>query len=239
MTQSPRAERRRSQRQKKRDQPRLSNQARILIAIGIVLAVGAGVVLLLSSRPSSPAAGSQSGQSPDPLVLMRDDSPRLGPENAPVTVVEFLDFECEACGAMYPVVERVRREYGDRMSLVVRYLSLHRNSTLAARAAEAAGRQGKYEAMYSMLFQNQQAWGGKPEPPTELFLEYARSLGLDMEQFPRDMQDPALEAKVNRDRADATAAGVRGTPTFFVNGTLVGSVMTYAQLKAAIDAALR
>jgi protein-disulfide isomerase len=175
----------------------------------------------------------------NPAILVREDSYRQGSPDAKVTLVEFLDPECEACRAVYPTVERIRKEYGDRIQFVIRYFPLHRNSVLAVQAIEAAGRQGKYEAMYSTLFENQPAWGEKSEPQTQLFLEYARSIGLDMEQFQRDLRDTSFADKANRDKADGTAAGVRGTPTSFINGTNAGNVMSYDQFKSKIDAALR
>ena len=225
---------------KKQQSKAPSRELKVLGGLGAILAVIAAGVLLLgggSSTPDgdvdSPAVATGGGE------LVRDDSYRLDAPGATVTLVEFLDPECEACGAMYPVVSRILAEYEGRLTFVVRYFPLHNNSVLAAKAYEAAGRQGKYWEMYAILFQNQEAWGEKREPQTNLFVQYAQTLGLDVTRFRSDLNDPALEAKVNRDRADGTALGVRGTPTFFINGQLAGSVMTYQDLKAKIDAALR
>lgn len=229
----------RAKRSNRRSQRGLSNEAKVLLGIGLTLAIGAVVFFVLVVPSSSPAPVGRSGEPRNAAILVREDSYRQGPPDAKVTLVEFLDPECEACRVMYPVVERIRREYGDRILFVVRYFPLHRNSVLAVKATEAAGRQGKYEAMYSTLFENQPAWGEKSEPQTQLFLGYARSIGLDMDQFQRDLNDTTIEDKVNRDRDDGVAVGVRGTPTFFVNGTIVGNVMPYEQLKSKIDAALK
>ena len=236
MSRSESTKARRANRGKGRSRKRLSTEAKTLLIIGVVLAVGAALFLALTA-PSSPSAAS--GQPQSAALLVREDSYRQGPSDARVTLVEFLDPECEACRAMYPTVERIRQEYGNRIRFVVRYFPLHKNSVLAAKATEAAGRQGKYEAMYSMLFENQQTWGEKSEPQTQLFLEYAGSIGLDMERFQRDLDDAALDAKINRDKADGISAGVKGTPTFFVNGVNAGSVMSYEQMKSRLDAALR
>ncbi|MCC7369638.1 MAG: thioredoxin domain-containing protein [Chloroflexi bacterium] len=227
---------RRSARAQKRKQRGLSTEAITLIVIGVALAVVAGLFLLFSGSSGSSASATKSQGAG---VLVRDDSIRFGPPDAKVTIVEFLDYECEACAAMHPTFERIRKEYGDRVTTVIRYFPLHKNSVLAFKAAEAAGRQGKYEAMYAMLFEQQRVWGEKNEPQTEVFVDFARRLGLDVEQFRRDLGDPTIDEKIGRDRADAMAAGVRGTPTFFINGVQAGNVMPYDQMKSKIEAALR
>ncbi|QOC92811.1 DsbA family protein [Micromonospora craniellae] len=182
-----------------------------------------------------------SGQPVDPAVLVRDDSHRLTTAaDGKVTLVEFLDFECEACGAVYPAVSELLDTYQDRITFVVRYFPIpsHPNAELAARAAEAAANQGRFAEMYTVLFENQEAWGRQRAPQTETFVGYARTLGLDVETFQRDLDDPATAARVARDRADGETAGVQGTPTFFLNGRQLTEVRTQADMSAAIDAAL-
>lgn len=171
-------------------------------------------------------------------LLVRADSPTRGPENAPVTLVEFLDPECEACRASYPGVEQLLKEYEGRVRFVVRYYAGHSNSALAIAATEAAGEQGKYWEMQSLLFENQLKWGEQRTPQTELFIGYARALNLDINRFTASLQNPAYQAKANRDTEDARTLGVRGTPTFFVNGQMVSGV-SKASVKALIDKALK
>lgn len=227
---------RRSSRPRQRKRGGLSTEAKALIYIALGLAFVAALFFAIV-RPSM-SATPRAGQAQRAEMLVREDSFRWGPPDAKVTLVEFLDYECPSCAAMYPAVERIRQEYGDRIQVVIRYFPLHGNSVLAAKAAEAAGRQGKYEAMYAMLFEQQRAWGGKSTPPTEIFVEYASRLGLNIEQFRRDLADTSVDEKVRRDEADAVGVGVNGTPTFFVNGVSVGTG-SYEQLKTRIDAALR
>jgi protein-disulfide isomerase len=140
-----------------------------------------------------------------------------------VTVVEFLDFECEACGAFYPVVEELRKMYDGEMTYVVRYFPLpgHINSTNAAVAAEAAAQQGQFEAMYHRLFQTQAAWGEGQESRADLFREYAADLGLDMAAYDAAVADPGALERVRSDLAEGQALGVRSTPSFFVDGAPV------------------
>ena len=91
--------------------------------------------------------------------LVRPDSPTLGPANAPVTIVEFYDPECEACAAFAPIVKKIYNEYGGKVRLVMRYMPLHPNSITAATFIEAAGEQGKYWQAQELLFQKQSEWG--------------------------------------------------------------------------------
>lgn len=150
--------------------------------------------------------------------LVREDSPRLSEGSSDVVFVEYLDFECEACLSLYPTVEELRAEYGDRVTFVVRYLPLHGNSVEAAQAAEAAKEQGEFEAMYKALFDNATEWGHQETYQRELFFSYAEEIGLDMERFEQVYDDPATTQRIEQSAADAEALGVTGTPTFFVDG---------------------
>lgn len=218
-----------------------SREGKTIALFAAVFLVASVVLLAMTMTSSSPEPddiGGGPGSQDSAPVLVRDDSWKKEAPDSQVTLVEFLDPECEACRAMYPVVQRLLDEYEGRITFVVRYFPLHRNSVGAAVAAEAAGLQGKYWDMYSMLFENQPEWGEKSSPQTEVFVSYANSLGLDVQRFRQDLQNPAFVEKVERDRDDGVAAGVRGTPTFFVNGTLIGNVMGYEELRAKLDAAL-
>lgn len=168
---------------------------------------------------------------------MRADSPILGQSDAPVTLVEFLDPECESCRAAHPVVKELLEAYPDELRLVVRYFPLHGNSVLAALATEAAGEQGKYEEMQAVLFERQTEWGEQKSSQEDRFVAYAEELGLDRERFLAALRDPKYIEKVERDRADGIALGVRGTPTFFVNGDLIAQP-GFDPIKSAIEQAL-
>lgn len=173
----------------------------------------------------------------DPALLVRPDSPSQGPRDAPVTLVEFFDPECEACRAMHPIVARVLAEHPGRIRLVLRYVPLHANSALAVAALEAAGEQGRYWEMLEVLLAQQPVWGSHEAPRPDLIPEYARQIGLDMEAFLPSYQGIKHRAKLERDRADAERLGVRGTPTLFVNGRQLER-LGYEPLKAAVEAAL-
>lgn len=169
-----------------------------------------------------------------PSTLVRPHSHSLGPQNATVTVVEFMDPECESCREIYPAVKQLLEEYRGRVRLVVRIMPFHQNSVYAASALEAAAQQGRYWEMLETLFANQPQWGDHHHPKPELIPEFARQLGLDMNAFTRALNDPANRERLEMDRADGRALGVSGTPTFFVNGRPLER-LGYEPLKQLIE----
>ncbi|MFE3248673.1 DsbA family protein [Streptomyces sp. NPDC059209] len=208
----------------------------VAAALLAVLAVGFGVVLALSAGgPSSGAVNAEPATDAQPV---RASSHRLTePERSELTVVEFLDFECEGCGAMYPVVERLREEYQDRVTFVARYFPMpgHRNSETAALAVEAAARQGEFEAMYGKLFDTQPQWGEAKESKAALFRGYAEELGLDMGKFDSAVDDPATAERVRTDQRDGLGLGVQGTPTFVVDGAVIPTPGSYDAFRELIE----
>jgi len=173
-------------------------------------------------------------------TVLRADSHRLDiAKDGKVTLVEFLDFECEACGAAYPSIEQLRKTYEGRVTFVARYFPLpgHRNSRNAAHAVESAARQGKFEQMYQRMFETQAEWGESQASKAQLFRTYAEELGLDMEEYDRDVDSSTVAKRVEADFADGQEAGVSGTPTFFLNGERVES-SSVADLTEAIETAL-
>jgi protein-disulfide isomerase len=137
-----------------------------------------------------------------------------GPDEAPVTLVEYGDFECPYCGRAEPVVRELLADYGD-LRYVWRHLPLtdvHPHAQLAAEGAEAAAGQGKFWPMHDQLLDHQGALTGKD------LIRYAGELGLDIDRFTRDLRNHAGQAKIAADVDSADLSGVSGTPTFFVNG---------------------
>lgn len=223
--------------------PSLLSRFLILAAIGIPVAVlvvlgisalGNNGQAVATSTPTASAAPVPIGAA----VLVREDSPTLGPADAPVTLVEFLDPECESCRAFYPIVKQVMADYDGQVRLVVRYIPGHANSALAAIALEAAREQdeAKYWEMLELLFERQPEWGELQEPQPQAFLSAAADVGLDTDAIQAAM-DAGDTSMVERDLADALAVDVRGTPTFFVNGERVTDLSPEG-LRAAVDAAL-
>ena len=208
----------------------------IKISLGLI----AAALLALVAAAAFAGDDTEAASTPDARAerLVRPDSQRLSEaKDGKVTFVEFLDFECEACGAAYPAVEQLRDQYGDRITFVVRYMPLHFNSEAASRAAEAAADQGKFEEMYDRLFQTQAQWGEQRTSMKDVFFGFAEDLGLDMARFRAVYDDPATIERVRRDKEDGQALGVTGTPTFFLNGDEV-EVASFDELLQMIDAAL-
>lgn len=211
----------------------MSQETKVVVGImGICLLVFAGIIFHANRQEKKRM---DNGAVPDQSVLVREDSWKIEAPGSRATLVEFLDFECEACRAAYPAVKRILSEYEGRIAFVVRNFPLHKNSVLAAKSAEAAGEQGKFWEMYAKLFENQQEWGEKQDPQTELFRKYAREIGLDIVAFDAVVGSAKYEDKIARDKNDGMLVGVQGTPTFYLNGRIVRGVPSYADLKQLID----
>lgn len=204
-----------------------------MIAVA-VLALVAFLVIAPSGDDSEPEANPAGGDTT--ALLVRDDSPRLSDGDEAV-FVEFLDFECEGCIAVYPAIEDLRERYGDRVTFVVRHMPLHNNSINAALAAEAAAEQGKFEVMYQRLFETAEEWGHKETSQRETFFGYAQALGLNMQRFTAAYDDPATLERIEQSRRDGQALGVTGTPTFFLDGEKLRP-QSLTDLEEAFDAAL-
>jgi protein-disulfide isomerase len=204
-----------------------------LIVIVVAIAVAAGAAIFMSreeaaSSPSESAAAPQSftGTSlptGDPNVLPAASAQgghQLGNPTAPVTLVEFGDYQCPSCGGFHPVVKELMRREGDNLKFEFHHfplIQIHANALPASKAAEAAGEQGKYWEMNDLLFAYQTRWSAAPNVEQE-FSAYAAQLGLDVNKFMQAYRSPEVESRVLQDVQRGQAAQVDGTPTFFVNG---------------------
>ena len=161
-----------------------------------------------------------------------DDDPSRGDVNAPVTVVEFTDFQCPACAAMHPVLEEVIKSYGNKVRFVVRDFPLtqHENARKAAEAANAAHAQGKFFEYMAVLFKNQKAL----DVPS--LKKYATELGLDRTRFDAALDRGVYAAEVQKDIEDGEMYGIGSTPTIFINGVQLRA-LSVEGLREAIDRA--
>lgn len=169
--------------------------------------------------------------------LVKSTSPWIGVENAKVVVVEFLDPECSACAAQFPMVKGIVSDYKNKIKFVVRYMLFHKSAKVAAIATEAAGRQGKYWEMQAQLFFRKD-WTMSDVPRFDIFEDIAKNLGLNINQFKTDSKDPVLEQKVLADYEEGKAIGISATPTIFVNGLPVDE-LSYENLKSRIEEELK
>lgn len=210
------------------------------IVLATLLILGGGIWL---ANKSGSGAGTLGSAVSDVAKLLREDRPTIGPTDARVTIVEFADFQCPACGAAHPVLKRLVEAYPQDIKLVFRHFpltELHQNALAVAEAAEAARVQGKFWEMYDQLFAEQSAWEDlSSDEALRSFEQYAQTLGLDVERFKREVSEHTHQARAQEDRADGTSLGVRGTPTFFINNKLYTGQVTFNALKTIIDAELK
>lgn len=166
-----------------------------------------------------------------------------GGASAPVTLIEYSDFQCPACSAFQPIIENVLATYGDNVQFAYRHFPLytiHANAEKAAQASEAAAMQGKFWEMHDLLFDRQADWESLVDT-TAMFVAYADLLELDTEQFSRDLASDAVRDRVKTDVNSGNAAGINSTPTFYLNGSAVSFPKGQSPdvyLKAQIDAIL-
>ena len=155
-----------------------------------------------------------------------------GPLDAPVTLLEYGDYECPYCGAAHAVVTAVCEAMGDQLQFVFRHFPLttvHPHAELAAEAAEAAGAQRKFWAMHDTLYENQQ----QLDPPA--LAAYAEAIGLELTRFISDLQAHVHQPKVAEDFMSGVRGGVNGTPSFFINGRFFSGALSYEKLREIVE----
>ncbi|MGH7499079.1 MAG: DsbA family protein [Gemmatimonadales bacterium] len=160
-----------------------------------------------------------------------DEDHALGPAGARVTLVEYGDFECPSCGAMYPVLAQVRRAFGPNLRFVFRHFPLrdsHPHAGAAAEAAEAAGAQGKFWEMHDRLFEHQDALDERS------LARHARKIGADAPRIERELIAKTYAPLVERDAESGRSSGVRGTPSLFIDGAMYTGPRDRAALVAAL-----
>ena len=155
-----------------------------------------------------------------PKVTSGGSNNVFGKLDSPVTLTEFVDFQCEACYAFYPTVKEVKEKYQDRVKFQIKYFPIsnsHQFARMAAANAEAAAQQGKFWEMHDKIFEGQKIWEQTQNAQT-FFDKYAKNIGLNMEKFKSDIKDPKTSATINADLDEVKRLGGDGTPTFALNG---------------------
>ena len=237
--------------------PKAGSKNRYLpfVIIGAVLVAAVLGALWLSRSPGAGESGSQNSAansraaSNAPAGPRRNEQPGApnphtrGSSGAPVTLEEFGDFQCPPCGRLHASLKKIEDDYGDRLRVIFRNYplqSIHKNAFSAARAAEAAGQQGKFFEMHDMLYEHQEEWGNSPEP-RPLYVSYASRLGLNGDKFKADMERQDIADRIQADFSRGTSLGVKGTPTVFLNGRELTAENTLDEqnLRRQIDEALR
>jgi protein-disulfide isomerase len=156
-----------------------------------------------------------------------------GNPEAKIVLEEYSDFQCPACGAYDPIIKQLTREFGSNIQFTYRHFPLrqiHTNADLAARAAEAAGMQGKFWEMHDTLFEHQKEWSNSGNAKED-FVNYAQKLGLDAKRFISDLDSKEVKEKVDSDQKSGERLGVNSTPTFLLNGEEIQNPRSYEEFK--------
>jgi protein-disulfide isomerase len=208
----------------------------IVIAVALATLV-TGAILYRAKRPAVLTI-------PGNSALGKGDADSihvLGASDAPVTLMEFGDFQCPPCANLAEPINQLERDYRSRLRVVFRHLPLanHQHAREAALASEAAALQDRFWEMHDLLYREQSVWSSAPDVRV-LFSAYAGMLGLDIDRFKKDMESDKAKARVGLDEQQAMTLSVRSTPTIFINNQEVPpAYRNPAGLRAIVDAALK
>lgn len=216
----------------------------IALAIIVVGVIIAGAIVYSGKSGDSqkedelakinPSAGSNQQAGGSEFEITGDDHVR-GDINAPVTIIEFSDFECPFCQRFHSVVQQILDDYPGQVRWVYKHFpldSIHAEARPAAEASECASEQGRFWEFADEVFENQSRMG------TSLYKEIASQIGLDMSQFESCISSGKYRNHVESDLQEGVAAGVTGTPGSFINGEIIPGAVPYEQLKISVDQAL-
>jgi protein-disulfide isomerase len=193
-----------------------------IIVLVLAVALGGTWFYVRSARQAAKANANANANAADAALVSPGAQPPYvrGNPNAPVTVEEFADFQCPSCGAYYPELKKIEGEFGDKLRVIFRERPLvppHEHALIAAQAAEAAGLQGRFWEMHDKLYENQTTWSTARDL-VPIFVDYAKQIGLNTDQFMKDLNGEVVAQRIFQDGKRVHALGVNSTPTFFVNG---------------------
>lgn len=215
----------------------------ISVVIGTLLLLFGGVFFFSKNSNTKPKAVDSSILLPEGEYIAGGISngvyqPRS--TEAKVTLVEFGDYQCPACGSYNPIVQQALKDFNGKINYAFRNfpLSQHSNAKISSYAAEAAGLQGKFWEMHDKLYETQSEWSSSSDAKS-IFVGYAKGLGLNTSQFESDLTSTKVTDKVSNDQADGSLVGINQTPTFFINGVKADLAGSYDQFKSMIDAAIK
>ena len=191
---------------------------RKLLALAVLLILGLAFYFGMDAYRDRTQAEQDTRIAVEGSRLVRMHTPIIGPQNAPVTIVEFFDPACETCRAFYPLVKQIMAQHPDKVRLALRYAPFHHGSDQVVKLMEAARKQGLYTPVLEALLAAQPQWADHAAPNLDLAFEAAARAGLDMGRARQDMETPEIQAVIAQDVEDLTALQVSKTPTFFVNG---------------------
>ncbi len=205
-----------------------------IIVLAVLFSIGYGLVWLASQQPATTGSGQTI------VNEVRANDWVTGNPSSSVILVEYSDFQCPACGAYFPVLQQLEKDFAKDVAFIYRpypLTSIHPNAFPAAVAAEAAGKQGAFWPMHDLLYTNQAKWSGLLSTKST-FVEYAKELKLNVDQFTADLGSKELRAKVDAGIAEAGRLQLPGTPTFFLNGVQIQNPRNYTEFKALLKQTL-
>lgn len=212
----------------------MSKTKMVIVALGgLLLAFAIGALLYSAQRADQSVPVAEVNRT----ALVRMHSPALGPADAPVVIVEFIDPACETCAAFFPLVKDMLAAHPGKIRLVLRYAPFHRGSDQVVALLEAARMQGKYWPTLEALLATQARWAPNHTVQVALAWEQVGGLGLDLDRLRADMARPEIAQLMAQDLADARTLRVTMTPEYFVNGKPLPS-FGYEQLRQMVADAL-
>jgi protein-disulfide isomerase len=209
---------------------------RVFLWFGIIILIGGavfGMIKLAGRTPANQTALLANAVSASDWIQ--------GDKNSKVVLVEYSDFQCPACKIFYSFLKQISAKYGTKIELIYRNFPLlyHTNTALAAQAAGAAGKQGKFWEMHDMIFEGQDAWANQSNADAEkTFASYAQALSLNIDQFKRDLNSQEVKTKIEQDYQGGVRSGVNATPTFFLNGKKLPPPSSYGEFENTISQAI-
>ncbi len=211
---------------------------RFALWMGVIALLGLALYGIMRLGAGSRSGATVNGDATIPAVNAQDWT--MGSSIAKLTLVEYSDFQCPACASYEPLLKELQKQYAGTVLFAYRHFPLpqHGNAMATAIAAEAAGKQGKFWPMHDLLFSTQNSWSNSSKTD-ELFAGYAGQLGLNVDQFKKDLSDPSTKAEVTADQTSGEQSGVNSTPTFFLDGKQISpNPINLEEFKNLIDSAL-
>jgi protein-disulfide isomerase len=207
------------------------------VGFAVILVGAFGAMFLASKNTGLPSGTAVAKDNVDFTITAQDHVE--GATNAKATLIEYADFQCPACKAYFPLVEKLKTDFPNDLRIVYRYFplrQLHYQAENSAEVAEAAGLQGKFWEMYSLLYENQDKWANTAGK--EPFNEYAKKINLDMTKFASDENLSSVKDRINLDLNYGISIGINGTPTFYLNGKKLTNPQSYEEFKSLVTAAI-
>ncbi len=214
----------------------MQKEVKIILSLSLVVVLLVIIFVILGSKASTSVTPTSVSK------LIENATHMTGKSDAKVTIVEFGDYECPACGQFNPTADQLIATYGkdSDFNFVFRNFPLpqHKNAAVAAEAAEAANVQGKFLEMKSKLYSNQDQWT-ESENPIDIFAGYAEELGLNVSKFKSEVLANKYQDIITKDLSLGSEIGVSWTPSIYVNGELLQTLPSFDEMKTRIDNLLK